>query len=214
MRSARPCLACWALPQEPDFAWLCPLLGPEAVLRARRPTHLLPARSRRERRSECGERPPPRACRPTRLRAPRGTRGGTRGWVRVRAAPPGPGPQSPSCSQREAGPGRGLGRAASPPLPRRAPRTLPRSPRRQAGRQAPSRPGGGARRPAPGPARCRAAAPRLRRGRSGEAGVRLAPLSAVPARPAPASPASLRAGARRPVPAAAAAAAPPGPESR
>lgn len=142
MRSARPCLARWALPQEPDFAWLCPLLGPEAVLRARRPTHLLPARNRRERRSEGGERPPPRACRPTRLRAPWGTRGGTRGWVRVRAAPPGPGPQSPSCSQREAGPRRGLGRTASPPLPRRAPRTLPRSPRRQAGRQAGAQPAG------------------------------------------------------------------------
>ncbi|XP_077015144.1 UPF0606 protein KIAA1549 homolog [Tamandua tetradactyla] len=94
-----------------------------------------------------------------------------------------------------------------PATPGRAQPGLPR-------RQAPGRPGGGASLSAPGPARCPAATRSLRRGRSGEAGVRLAaPVRGSGPRPAPALPASLRAGARCPIPAPAAEAAPPQTES-
>lgn len=115
-------------------------------------------------------------------------------------------------------PSPGLPRPPAPPPGRRvlgeapAPRRAP--PRTRAPRLPPGCPQAGAR-PAgrwcsPPRARARAlpgSGSRLRRGRSGEAGVRLAaPVRGSGPRPAPASPASLRAGARRPVPAAAAAA--------
>lgn len=129
----------------------------------------------------------------------------------ARPRPPAPPPRPPEPPSREAGPG---GDPAPAPRGAAPARPSPALAAWQPRRQAPGRPGGGASLPAPGPARCRAAARRLRRGRSGEAGVRLAaPVRGSGPRPAPASPASLRAGARRPVPAAAAAAAPPGPDS-
>lgn len=116
-------------------------------------------------------------------------------------------------------PGPGLPRPPAPPPGRRVLGGRTRPPRRAAPRiRAPRLPPGcpqaGAR-PAgrwcsPPRARARAlpgSGSRLRRGRSGEAGVRLAaPVRGSGPRPAPASPASLRARARRPVPAAAAAA--------
>lgn len=183
----------------PTFPSLCPR---RLSYQRRRPTHTCcPAQTQarggarspsRSRRPGFPALTPPRG--PPSRRAPPGAgRAGPSGRrtgcsVRVGAAPAAGRAQAssvPRVPTQEADPGGGPGFDPAPRSPR-AP--APRACRLQPRRQEPGRPGGGARLPAPGPARCRAAAWRLRRGRSGEAGVRLA----APVRPRFRPPASPR----------------------